>query len=59
MTPIFNTRAQDAHLVGDSNSSYHVDKPNFPEFRVKMAKISESHFQYQPRVSQNACLVQI
>ena len=42
-----------------------TDKPNFLELWVKMAKmtlkvkVSDLHFQYQPRVSQDACLVQI
>ena len=45
--------------------SYCVDKPNFLEFWVKLAKmtlkikVNDLHFQYQPRVSQDACLVQI
>ena len=45
--------------------SYHADKPNFLEFWVKMAKITlkvtvnDPYFQYQPRVSHDACLVQI
>ena len=45
--------------------SYRTDKPNFLEFFVKMAqmtlnvKVNDLHFQYQPRVSQDACLVQI
>ena len=42
-----------------------TDKPNFLELWVKMAKmtlkvkVNDLHFQYQPRVSQDACLVQI
>ena len=46
-------------------TSYRADKPNFLEFWVKMAKMTlkvkanHLHFQYQPRVSQDACLVQI
>ena len=42
-----------------------VDKPNFLEFWVKMAKmtlkvkVNDLHFQYQLRVSQYACLEQI
>ena len=45
--------------------SYRVDKPNFLEFWVKMAKmalkvkVNDLHSQYQPRVSQDACLSQI
>ena len=45
--------------------SYRADKPNFLKFYVKMAKmtlkvkVNDLHFQYQPRVSQEACLVQI
>ena len=45
--------------------SYRVDNPNFLEFQVKMAKmtlkamVNELYFQYQLRVSQDACLVQI
>ena len=44
---------------------YRADKPNFQEFWVKMAKmtlkikVNDLHSQYQPRVSQDACLVQI
>ena len=42
---------------------YRADKLNFPEFWVKMAKITlkvkANYLQYQPRVSQDACLVQI
>ena len=46
-------------------TSYHADKPNFLEFWVKMAKmtlnikVNDLHFQYQLRVSHDACLVQI
>ena len=42
-----------------------MDKPNFLEFWVKMAKmtlnikVNDLHFQYHPRLSQDACLVQI
>ena len=42
--------------------SYGEDKPNFLEFWVKMAKmtlkvkVNDSHFQYQSRVSHNACV---
>ena len=42
-----------------------ADKPNFLELRVKMAKmtlkvmVNGLYFQYQPRVSQDACLVEI
>ena len=45
--------------------SYRANKPNFPEFWVKMAKmtlkvkVNDIHFQYQLRVSHDACLVQI
>ena len=48
-----------------SMTSYHADKPNFLEFLVKMVKITlkikvnNPHFQYQLRVSHDACLVQI
>ena len=46
-----------------SVTSYCADKPNFLEFLVKMAtmalKINDPSFQYQPRVSHDACLVQI
>ena len=42
---------------------YRADKLNFPEFLVKMAKITlkvnANYLQYQPRVSQDECLVQI
>ena len=63
--------SQDACLVQiwgfqrESLTSYRVDKPNFQEFWVKMVKmtlkikVSDLHFQYQPRVSQDASLVQI
>ena len=45
--------------------TYHADNPNFLEFWVNMAKmtlkvkINNIHFQYQLRVSHDACLVQI
>ena len=45
--------------------SYRADKPNFLEFLEKMArmtlkvKVNDLHFQYRPRVYQDACLVQI
>ena len=45
--------------------SYCADKPNLLEFWVKMAKttlkvkVNDSYFQYQPRVSRDACLEQI
>ena len=45
--------------------SYCVDKLKFLEFWVKMdimtlkVNVNDLHFQYQPRVSQDACLVQI
>ena len=48
-----------------SMMSYRADKQNFLEFWVKMAKmtlkvkVNNLHFQTQPRVSQDACLVQI
>ena len=44
---------------------YRTDKPNFLEFWVKMAKmtwkvkVNDPYFQYQLKVSPNACLVQI
>ena len=62
--------SQDAYLMQiylfqlKSIKSY-ADKPKFLEFWVKMAnitlkvKVNDLHFQYQVRVSQNACLVQI
>ena len=44
-------------------TSNHVDEPNFLELLDKMAKmtlkVNDLHFQYQLRVSQDACLVQI
>ena len=46
-------------------TSYRADKPNFLEFWVKMAKmtlkvkVNDPYFQYQPRVSHDAFLVQI
>ena len=46
-------------------TSYCADKPNFLEFWVKMAKmtlkvkVNDPYFQYQPRVSHDACLVHI
>ena len=45
--------------------NYGADKPNFLEFWVKMAKmtwkvkVNDPYFQYQLRVSHDACLVQI
>ena len=45
-------------------TSYRADKTNILEFLVKMAKmtlkvkVNDPYFQYQPRVSHNACLVQ-
>ena len=63
--------SQDACLVHiwwfqpKSMTSYHADKPNFLEFYVKMAKmtlkvkVNDTYFQHQPRVSHDACLVQI
>ena len=45
--------------------SYHAEKPDFLEFWVKMAKmtlkvnVKDLHFQYQLRVSEDACLMQI
>ena len=45
--------------------NYHADKPNFLELWVKMAKmilkvnVNDPYFRYQPRVSHDACLVQI
>ena len=47
-----------------SVASYCVDKPNFLEFWFKMAlmnlkvKVNDLHFQFQSRVSQDACLMQ-
>ena len=46
-----------------SMTSYRTNKPNFLEYWVKMAKmtlkvkVNYLHFRYQPRVSQDACLV--
>ena len=43
-------------------TSYRKDKPNFLEFWVKMTlkvKVNDLHIQYQPRLSQDAYLVQI
>ena len=49
-------------------TSYRADKTNFLEFWVKMVKMTlkvkvndliDLHFKYQPRVSQDVCLVQI
>ena len=63
--------SQDAYFVqicgfsSISITSCCMDKPNFFEFWVKMAKITlkvtvnDPHFQYQPRVSQDTCLGQI
>ena len=60
--------SQDAYLVQiwwfwlKSIKSYCADKSKFLEFLVKMAKmtlkvkVNDFHFQYQLRVSQNACL---
>ena len=48
-----------------SITSYCMDKPNFLEFWVKMPqmtlkiKVNNPHFQYQLRLSHDACLVQI
>ena len=45
--------------------SFRAEKPNFLEFWVKMpkmtlkVKVNDIHFQYQLRISQDACLVQI
>ena len=44
--------------------SYRADKPNFLKSWVKMAKmtlkvkVNDPCFQYEPRVSHDACLVQ-
>ena len=63
--------SQDAYLLQiwwfyvKSITTYRVDKPNFLEFWVEMAqitlkvKVNDPYVQYQPRVSQDACLVQI
>ena len=74
LTPIFNFQlkvSENACLVQIWWSwpkcvmSYRTDNPNFLEFWVKMAKmtfkvkVNDHHFQYQPQVSQNACLVQL
>ena len=46
-------------------TSYRADKPKCLEFWVKMAKmtlkvkVDDPYFQYDPRVSYDACLVQI
>ena len=62
--------SQDVYLVQiwwfqlKSITSYHADKSNFLEFKVKMAKmtlkvkVNDLHFIHQPRVFQDACLVQ-
>ena len=44
-------------ILAQSIKSYRLDKPNFLEFWVKMS--NDPYFQYQPRVSHDACLVQI
>ena len=61
--------SQDACLVQiwwflpKSMTNYRTDKPNFLEFWVKKAKmtlkikVNDVHFQYQLRVSQDACFV--
>ena len=52
-------------ILAQTLMSYTTDKPNFLEFWVKMAKmtlkvtVNDLHFQYQLRVSQDACLVSI
>ena len=60
--------SQDAYLVQFKLifiTGYLTNKPNFLEFYVKMAKMTlkvtmnDLHFQYQLRLSQNACLLQI
>ena len=63
--------SQDTNLVQiwwfklKSITSYPADKPIFLAFWVKMTKmtlrvnVNNLHFQYQPSVSQDACLVQI
>ena len=69
MTSIFNTSREYPRVLvwctfGDY-WSYCADKPNFLEFWVKMTKmtlkvkVNDPYFQYQPRVSHDACLVQI
>ena len=46
-----------------STTSDHADKPYFLQFKVKMAKttlkvkVNDPYYQYQPRISQDACLV--
>ena len=71
MTPIFNTSREYPRMhvrctFGDSSpnlwlTSFRKDKPNFLEFYVKMAKmifkfkVNNPYFQYQLRVSQDAC----
>ena len=46
-------------------TSYHADKPNVLEIKVEIAemtlkfKVNNLHFQYQPTVSKDACLMQI
>ena len=50
---------------GDSSSELLHETPNFLNFQVKMAKltlkvkVNDLHFQYQPRISQDTCMVQI
>ena len=61
--------SQDAYLVPiwwfqlKSITSHRTDKLDFLEFWVKKAetvfKVNDPHFQYQLRVSQGACLLQI
>ena len=57
----FPTFSRNPDCVG----TLRADKPNFLEFWLKMAqmtlkvKVNDLHFHYQPRVSQDACLVQI
>ena len=52
-------------MFAKSMTSYRADKPNFLEFQVKMAKMTLKvkfnvlHFQFQTKVSQYVCLVQI
>ena len=43
-------------------TSYRAEKPNFQEFWVEMAlkvNVNDPYFQYQPKISYDACLVQI
>ena len=74
MTPIYNTSWENSKMhiwykFGDSSSNQlqvlSCRQANFQEFYTKMAKmnlkvkVNVLHFQYEPRVSHDACLAQI